>query len=86
MSSFRFGKGVSRFTSVTTLVVVVPTISVNKSDSRVLRRRDGILRTDRPIPGRYLVVLRRRDDPALSAMAAEGVGRGRVHRIYRHTM
>jgi len=86
MRSFRFGAYVPRFTSISTLAVVLLTISVTPSNGQAARRRDGIRRHQRPVSGRYLVVLRSGDDPSLSAMAAEGVGRGRVRHIYRHAM
>ena len=82
----RFGAYVPRFTSISTLAVVLWTISVTPSNGQAARRRDGIRRNQRPVSGRYLVVLRSGDDPSLSAMAAEGVGRGRVRHIYRHAM
>ena len=59
-------------------------IGVSPAGGQGRHQIDGIRRSRRPIPGRYVVAVRAHDDPDAVAGAAQSQARGRVQRVYRH--
>ena len=83
MALFRFVRRVLHVACITSVAAVLLIGTVTPSAGQGLSRRDGIRRVARPVAGRYVVTLRETRDPDTTALALQGLSRGRVRHIYR---
>jgi aqualysin 1 len=63
---------------------IVLAVCVLPSYAQGGRQVDGIRRSHRPVPGRYIVAVRENDEPGALARSVEQLSRGRVRQVYRH--
>jgi subtilisin family serine protease len=70
------------FFTVLAMVLVIGVVS--PSSGQVLRRSGEIRRTNRPVGGRYLVLLRDTRDPDATMLALQAKSRGRLRQIYKN--
>ncbi len=69
-----------------TLALILLCTTVATESALAQERNREVLRARRPIAGRYVVVLADNDDPEAVGREAEALYRGRLHRVYRHTL
>ena len=73
-----------RTSFVTFLAIGLVIGVVSSSSGQVLRGQGEIRRTNRPVRGRYLVLLRDTRDPDATMLALQGMSRGRLRHVYKN--